>query len=225
MSGKNFLISNNKIVDFPYAAIRSGAEYPGEGNETEGIIENNYIKLSDKYVAESYKHCLMDQGSIYVYCEVEKLIIRHNIIINSTGQYQNNGIMIDGYASNCKILGNLVIGTNSRGICRSILSYKSNDNETKAVNNFIMNNIIDTRYRFTGWEGCIKGPNILLKTDKTRLMQNDINIPNTEDDYQIFNVIRQGDVYFIPARYEFALYKFLTINPVIASYIRFSNFN
>jgi len=168
VSGKNNVVSNNKISNFGYCAIGVGYDkIPTEIDKITSIVEGNEIWYDKDYFNNYREHTLMDSGAITIGKYNDSAIVRYNNIHDYRGMGINFGIFCDDGAMNVKIYGNIVTNTPSGN---SIDSRRVKGMESKIgptnINNEITGNIVDGAIRFQGREGskngCVFADNIVL---------------------------------------------------------------
>lgn len=109
-SGKDYLISGNRFVDYGPIAIKVGLHYTETMTyPSSGIVENNEIYQSDAYREEASMNLLMDSGAIYVATQNVSLEIRGNRIHDIDGPYDNRGIFCDDGTVNTYIHDNEIL--------------------------------------------------------------------------------------------------------------------
>ena len=167
----NYLIKNNLFVNFGYGAIGVGVWHSHEKlYPTRGIIENNVLFYTSKYLKKKWKYTLMDSGAIYSWTQNDNVIIRYNYIHDYDGMGDNRGIFCDDGANNISIYRNVILNTpNSYSIdSRFVKDQKVNFSNNS--NNFMADNVIDGDVRFQGYEGenrnVIKGANLIIYNQK-----------------------------------------------------------
>lgn len=193
--GPNFLISNNRLMDFGYGGIGIGVHYKNsDNNPCSGVAENNELSYTDGYIAKITNYGIMDSGAIYLTTKHSGTIIRNNYIHNYSGIKDNRGIFCDDGAFNLQIYENVIIGiTNSYCIdSRRVASVDKSKTpeygiERANVNIVIRDNILDGRIRFVAHEdknnGCVKGHNFVLKKTNGSFPQNTLkNLSKAEED-------------------------------------------
>ena len=193
ISGENFLVADNTLVNFTYGAIRVGNWWgsPKKGSVT-GIVENNLIFYTPDFYANYQKHTLMDSGAIYVNTINDEVHIRYNRIFNIAGMKNYRGIFGDDGTCNCNIYGNIISGIKDSNCID--LRYVPIVEEKEAysfgqvnVGNILMLNIVDGNIRFEGRIGknkSQKGMNFFLRhrSQKKNPMLYIKNIANEKDD-------------------------------------------
>lgn len=171
VSGKNYLIRNNKFVDFYGRALTLGVYFSkGEGVHSSGIVEENEFYLTPPLFEKANRELLMDTGAIYSNTINDLLIIRNNYIHDIRGAGDNNGIFLDDGARNVSIIGNIIVNTPS-GYSISSRRVKSVEKYAGPVNvgNVIGDNILEHPIRFEGRENnndCLLEANYFLVEEK-----------------------------------------------------------
>lgn len=164
--GEDFYIADNVFKNFPYSAINVGYYFQYKKvRPSRGVVENNIIYYSKKYMKNFTKNTLMDSGAIYVTTQNDGTIIRNNRIFNYVGLYLNRGIFCDTGVQNIIIYGNVISNIqNSNAI--EIYNVSSVEQIVNSANsgNFMANNIIDGKYEFSSKpnKNNILGPNIVV---------------------------------------------------------------
>ncbi len=163
--GSDFLISDNEFRDFCYGAIGAGIWYKyKQSSKVSGIIANNEIYYTDSYYKDYPKHTLMDSGGIYLWTQMDEVIIKYNYIHDIIGMEDNRGIFCDDGAKNVKILQNLVLRINN---CYCI-DLRNVPNVAKLIpdcntGNHCINNLFDGRLRFfVKDDSCKKNGNLQI---------------------------------------------------------------
>lgn len=147
---EDFTICNNKFENFGYGAIGVGLWYGGKKKRAiTGVVENNEIFYSGKYLEQAELHNLQDGGAIYTYTQSDGVDIRYNFIHDFSGPYLNRGIFCDDGAKNIHLLGNVVINClNSYAIdlryCNEYKNYVPDFN----TGNSMIDNIVSGKFRF-----------------------------------------------------------------------------
>lgn len=164
-AGSNFMISNNRFCDFCYSAIGVGIWYKQhKTTQVSGIITNNEIYYSEEYKNSSPKHTLMDSGAIYLWTQLDDVIIKENYIHDITGVCDNRGIFCDDGAKNVKLLDNLILRINN-SYCidlREVPYVKEYVSDCNTGNQCV-GNVVDGKIRFFIKEdSCIFYNNIKL---------------------------------------------------------------
>ena len=167
----SYYIAHNTFRDFGYAAIGVGVWYGFKKEySSQGIIEHNEIYFTPNYLAEVWKHTLMDSGAIYTWTQNDDVIIRYNYIHDYCGAGDNRGLFCDDGACNLKIYGNIVLNIPNSYCLDSRRSKDQHDGLTNNANNFMSYNVVDGRVRFQGYgdeeRHCVKGANFVIKDKK-----------------------------------------------------------
>ncbi|MBP5690288.1 MAG: right-handed parallel beta-helix repeat-containing protein [Bacteroidales bacterium] len=157
--GSNFLIRDNRIVDFGYCAIRAGLHYTAEKQgDVTGEISRNEVYQTSSYYMSAPMNLLMDSGAIYITTQSDGIVIRDNSIHDINGPAQNRAIFLDDGACNVSVFGNKIRRTaNSYSIdsrrVASIETHPSSKIRTVNVGNRIHDNDVDGEIRFETREG------------------------------------------------------------------------
>lgn len=177
--GENYYVAKNVIKDYGYGGIGVGVWHGSpQSRPSKGVVEQNELFYSEKYLQDVLNNCIMDGGAIYVWTKNDGAIIRNNYIHDISGIKDNRGIFCDDGASNFLIYGN-VIENIANSFCidsRRVASVERTVG-TSNINNKIYGNIVDGRIRFQGNEkennGCVLGVNYIL-VKKGQLVPNSI---------------------------------------------------
>ena len=110
-------------------------------NRTRGIVESNTVIWTTDYARDTFSNGLSDCGAIYTYKFHDRLIIRDNLISGFNGWKMSVGIYIDGYASNIKVYGNVVLNSGDSQSIRLYNDYSPNTG-VEARNNLLMYNVV-----------------------------------------------------------------------------------
>ncbi len=220
-----YYIRDNIFRDFSYAAIGVGV-WHGQKKDysSTGIIEENEIYYSPKYIADNDKHTLMDSGAIYVFTQNDNVVIRYNFIHDIEGFGDNRGVFCDDGANNLKIYGNVILNIpnsyciDSRFCKDQRLGIKNNSN------NFMAYNLVDNKVRFMGYNDeerhCKKGSNLLLKEKRSVDLDDKFeNLYEMARDITLENAEYRNRIIIIPRKYKKQL-KHLIKNPFITSIIK-----
>ena len=173
-SESEYYIAYNSFCNFGYAAIGVGV-WRGFAKKylSKGIVEHNEIYFTPIYLAENWKHMLMDSGAIYIWTQNDGVIIRYNYIHDYSGAGDNKGIFCDDGANNMKIYGNVVLNTPNSFAIDSRCVKDLQEGCMNNANNFMAYNIVGNGIRFQGYSGenrhCYKGANYVLKQDDQNL--------------------------------------------------------
>lgn len=201
VAGKNVLVRDNELVDCT-ASIFAGfycTNYK-TGQNLGGIIEDNMMYFTAGYQRESYKHCYMDCGCIYLTMN-DNLHVRNNIVANYTGIKFANAVYCDDGARGLKIYSNGIINNNGNGgadIHSRIVSEK-NGNPIIGYNsdNYIGYNILTTWYHFVENQTCAKGTNFVFAISNESI----VHVKESEVDCHILGSMVMGDCIKAPAKY------------------------
>ena len=190
VAGENFIVRDNYIQDFCYAAIGVGVWYgTKKDNRCSGIIERNEICYSSEYFDNAWKYTLMDAGAIYTFTKMDDVTIRGNYIHDFTGVKDYRGIFCDDGAQNIKIYGNIL--NNIKSSYDIDLRYTSAANVAKYVpdfntNNLIYGNIMDGYYRFEGIpdkdDRCVHRSNYLVGDGSLQKSNSVKNLQKQDED-------------------------------------------
>lgn len=181
VSATNFLVAQNTIRDFGYGAIAVGTWWASPKTSTvSGIVEQNLIYYSPLWMKNILGHSLMDSGAIYLYTQMDDVMVRQNFIHDYTGAHDNRGIFCDDGAKNFTIEGNVILNTpNSFSIdSRRTISIETNPHshtEKVNINNSISENVIDGSIRFEGRDNnanCNLKRNIILRQKANSQQEN-----------------------------------------------------
>lgn len=197
-NGSDYVIKNNSFTDYGYCGIGVGVWYNAPyDNPCKGEISDNSLAYTDAYVYNIANYALMDGGAIYVWTKNDGTIIRNNIIQNYIGLHYSHGIYCDDGAYNIQIEDNVITGIKN-GMCidsRRVSNVEDRVTpgsgiERSNINVVVRGNIVDGKISVVGNEmpnnGCVKGTNYILLSEKDNDIQStykNINIEN--DDVQI----------------------------------------
>lgn len=223
LTGKESLIADNELHNNPYVAIRSGVWVENtEQKYSEVVIERNKIWNDGNYVSESWKHGLMDGGAIYVGKHCQRVIVRDNVVLNTSGRKDNRGIFVDGYGYNISLYRNIVVNTQN---CWDVEIYTGPLKAPYNTNNFMALNIMTSAYRFQELKedsSCKKGPNLMVVTSECLPPTIEVNVKQRDEDY----IIKKAEVnemsVRIPKEYIIPM-KNIKLNPFVKSYLSYKN--
>lgn len=151
VQGSNILVRNNLFEDFSYIGIKTGTHYTSEICETEGVICENELRLSEEF-RKGVPRMLIDGGTIYCLTRNKDIVIRDNYIHDISGPHGNRGILADDGSVNVTICGNRILNV-SDSYCIDIRKAKRvgrrRNSKIKEVNigNKIYDNVYDGRVR------------------------------------------------------------------------------
>ena len=152
--GADYLISENRFVDYGCCAVMAGVHFSEEMKyPSSGVIERNEIYQTEAYRKEAPQNLLMDTGAIYVNTQNAALEIRGNSIHDISGPYANRGIFCDDGTVNTYIHDNSVLRVDN-SYCidlRRVLSVETRaDSKIRRVNvgNRMEKNKVDGKIRF-----------------------------------------------------------------------------
>ena len=169
--GEDFLVADNVLSDFTYAAIGIGRHYTEERDHlVTGVVERNEIYMSDTFRSSAPMNGLMDSGAIYTWTQNDDVVIRNNLIYDINGPYANRGIFCDDGTNGVRILDNTVLRiANSYAIDLRRASFVETEDRSKVkmtnINNEMDGNRVDGPVRFErrgGDDGCRVGKNITV---------------------------------------------------------------
>ena len=175
VSGKNYYVAHNRLVDFGYGGIAVGTWWKGDKRMEEvGVVEHNTLCYSAPYFVNIAKRGLMDRGAIYIYTQNDDVEVRYNFIHDYTGMCDNRGIFCDDGACHFQLYGNVIVNTPNGYSIDSRYTpnvVKDPQSKTQVINtdNHIYDNVIDGGLRFEGREeesDCTLGENIVLTHKK-----------------------------------------------------------
>lgn len=226
-SGEDIWIKDNTITDFNYSAIGIGGNITKKSRPQILIVENNLIQFSESY-AQNYKyHTLCDAGAIYANPQIDKGIIRNNVILNYCGNAAYRGIFIDDGGKNMQISGNYISlypNQEKRSYdidlryCKTYETYIPDHNR----NNKIYENLISGFYRFEGIDAedhCFLGDNYLL--DDKFIDRNVLSVSNRKEGLHCEGGQTHNGVLYIPSKYKKDLIKKLGRKSLVFKYVKF----
>lgn len=209
VSGKDYLVAGNSLVDFGYGGIAIGTWWKADKRtEESGIVERNTLSYSADYFSRIAERGLMDGGAIYIYTQNDHAQVRHNYIHDYTGMCDNRGIFCDDGACHFELYGNIVVNTpKGRSIDSRLTPSVATDKQSKTqvinTDNKIYDNIIDSSLRFEGRDsrsGCELGDNIVLVGNKRNPPANTLKNLSRQRNPQIAAYYgMDGDAIVVPA--------------------------
>ena len=219
--GDNFWVTGNEILNYGYAAIRTGV-WHGQTtiNPPRGIIENNEIYFTPEYSSNIEKYGLMDGGAIYVSTQNESVIIRNNYIHDIAGIKDNRGIFCDDGARNISIYDNVILNIqNSYCIDSRRVSLYEDELGPTNVCNVIQGNIVNGAIRFEAREGddnqCKLGINYFLIKDRQQMPKNKYqNIQADEMSKSIFYIERSNGTHQV-SKQDFKMLSRTNARPIV----------
>ena len=202
--GTDFQVCNNTFTNFGYGGIGAGVHYKAEKkNKSTGIIERNELCYTKTYIDNKVNYTTMDAGAIYLWTKNDGVKVKYNYIHDIDGMKINQGIYCDDGASNCEIIGNVVLGvanSNCIGSRRDDRAEEKNTPGTGIVssnmNNVVKDNVVDGRILFVGNErkdnGCVVGNNYVLVEKGVASPAH--KIINVKEDGKLIELTRIGSV-------------------------------
>lgn len=202
--GTDFQVFNNTFTDFGYGGIGAGVHYKTDKKgKCTGIIEGNELSYTKAYIGNKPNYTIMDAGAIYLWTKNDGIKVRYNYIHDIDGMKINQGIYCDDGASNCEIIGNVILGianSNSIGSRRDDRAEEKKTPGTGIVssnmNNVIKDNVVDGRILFVGNErkdnGCVVGNNYVLVGKGVASPAHKINNVKTEG--KLIELTRTGSL-------------------------------
>ena len=169
--GEDFLVADNVLTDFSYAAIGVGRHYTESRDHlVTGVVERNEIYMTDGFRKSAPMNGLMDSGAIYTWTQNDDVTIRDNRIHDIDGPAGNRGIFCDDGTNGVKIIGNTVLRVrNSYAIDLRRDASVETEERSKVrrtnINNEMDGNRVDGPVRFErrgGNDGCRVGKNITV---------------------------------------------------------------
>lgn len=150
LSGTDFIINSNKLIDFHYGGIGVGCWWNRElNNLVTGDVYNNELYYTPEFYASFMQHSLMDGGAIYVLTQTDGVTIRNNYIHDISGVKDNRGIFCDDGAKNVTITGNVIQRIqNSYCIDLRKVTYVAEKVPDHNTGNTCTDNLVDGDIRF-----------------------------------------------------------------------------
>ena len=228
LTGQDSYIGYNEIKNVAYIGIRTGEWYDdAEQRYSSVIVEHNKLWHTDEYAADIWKHGLMDGGPIYVGKHCNRVIIRDNLILNTSGISANRGIFLDAYAYNVAIYRNAIVNTHNDYDIESYVTETTPPYNAAPynTNNLMYLNVITSSYKFQEHRAestCKNGANILILTSENLLPKNDLNVKNADADYHIEKCDVWSQGIRIPVEYKKVLNE-LSLSAMIRNVLSFKN--
>lgn len=150
LSGTDFIIKSNKLIDFHYGGIGVGCWWNRDlNNLVTGDVYNNELYDTPEFYASFMQHSLMDGGAIYVLTQTDGVTIRNNYIHDISGMKDNRGIFCDDGAKNVTITGNVIQRIqNSYCIDLRKVTYVAEKVPDHNTGNTCTDNLVDGDIRF-----------------------------------------------------------------------------
>lgn len=161
LSGTDFIIKSNRLVDFNYGGICVGCWWNRElNNLVTGDVCDNELYYTPEFYESYMLHSLMDGGAIYVLTQTDGITIRNNYIHDISGVKDNRGIFCDDGAKNVSITGN-VIQRIQNSYCIDLRKVASVAEKVPDHNtgNACIDNLVDGDIRFYLRDGSCKESN------------------------------------------------------------------
>lgn len=145
VTGTNYAISNNKIINSPYHCISIGISRD-EKWEVSGCVEYNVCYNDDNFI--STNRILSDFGLISFFTKNDNSICRYNVCYNSYSPIgEARGIFGDDGCRGLTLKGNLTFMNKTYGID---VRYVNDSEGLSNSGNIAENNIVTDKFRFQG---------------------------------------------------------------------------
>lgn len=176
VTGKDYYVANNKMVNCSYAGIRIGDGTDGRKATrcVSGIVENNEIYNETKALIEYKRRTLMDGGAIYLFTHHDATTVRFNIIHDYRFKHECRGIFGDDGTYNVNVYGNVIWNIHDKyiDIRRVAWSSSNTQGQPNNVNVKVGHNILFGNYLIGGCNNLTEGNSSGYETNGCEVKKN-----------------------------------------------------